>query len=139
MQMIHDAMILHFDQIPAGTAQQKRYDGRSKRFFKSKTLQQAEDAYMTQLFEFRPQQPLQGAVALHIEFMYSIKDKKKKGKWKTSKPDVDNVAKLLIDCMTRCGFWVDDSQVVILRLAKRYTIQDEASIHIYYREVFDDE
>ena len=137
--MIHDAMILHFDQIPAGTAQQKRYDGRSKRFFKSKTLQQTEDAYMSQLFEYRPQQPLQGAVSLHIEFMYSIKDKKKKGKWKTSKPDVDNVAKLLIDCMTRCGFWVDDSQVVILRLAKRYTIQDEASIHIYYREVFDDE
>lgn len=33
------------------------------------------------------------------------------GEWKTTKPDTDNMIKLLKDCMTRTGFWVDDAQV----------------------------
>lgn len=33
-------------------------------------------------------------------------------RWKTSKPDTDNLIKMLKDCMTRTGFWEDDSQVV---------------------------
>ena len=29
-----------------------------------------------------------------------------------TKPDTDNLQKLLKDCMTKCGFWKDDAQVV---------------------------
>lgn len=32
-------------------------------------------------------------------------------RWKTTKPDTDNIIKLFKDCMTRVGFWQDDALV----------------------------
>lgn len=37
---------------------------------------------------------------------------------KPTRPDLDNVAKLLLDAMTKAGYWHDDAQVVELSLAK---------------------
>ena len=34
------------------------------------------------------------------------------GEYRTSKPDTDNLQKLLKDCMTATGFWKDDALVV---------------------------
>ena len=34
------------------------------------------------------------------------------GEYKYTKPDTDNLQKLLKDCMTFCGFWQDDALVV---------------------------
>lgn len=34
------------------------------------------------------------------------------GEYRTSKPDTDNLQKLLKDCMTTVGFWKDDALVV---------------------------
>jgi len=31
--------------------------------------------------------------------------------WKTTKPDTDNLIKMLKDCMTTAGFWKDDAIV----------------------------
>lgn len=126
------------DQIPSGTAQMKRYDGRSKRFFMSRKLQQTYDTYMEALSEHRPECPIQGAVQLGLIFCYSIKDKKKRGKYKTSRPDCDNVGKILIDCMTRSGFWLDDCQIVRLNVTKQYSEGERAYIIVDYKEVFDD-
>ena len=36
-------------------------------------------------------------------------------------PDVDNLAKAVMDCMTSLQIWVDDAQVVELSVFKRYT------------------
>lgn len=33
------------------------------------------------------------------------------GEYRSSKPDTDNLQKLLKDCMTKCGFWKDDALV----------------------------
>ncbi|MEI6724619.1 MAG: RusA family crossover junction endodeoxyribonuclease [Actinomycetes bacterium] len=33
------------------------------------------------------------------------------GEWKETRPDTDNLLKLLKDCMTKLGFWTDDAQV----------------------------
>ena len=33
------------------------------------------------------------------------------GEYRTTKPDTDNLQKLLKDCMTAVGFWKDDAQV----------------------------
>ena len=33
------------------------------------------------------------------------------GEYKTTKPDTDNLLKMLKDEMTKAGFWEDDSQV----------------------------
>lgn len=41
-------------------------------------------------------------------------------KWHTSKPDVDNLAKAVMDALTQLGVWEDDSQVVRLDVGKVY-------------------
>lgn len=133
--MLSDYFILTFDQIPSGTAQMKRYDGRSGHFFKSARLQQTENTYLALLSEHAPEKPSECPIALSIEFRYSAKSKKLRGTWKTSRPDVDNVAKLLIDCMTKAGFWKDDSQIVRLTLEKNYSEKELAEIVVTWREV----
>lgn len=40
--------------------------------------------------------------------------------WHRSKPDVDNLAKLVLDAMTRTGWWVDDACVSELCVRKHY-------------------
>lgn len=35
------------------------------------------------------------------------------GDYKTTRPDLDNMEKLLKDCMTDAGFWHDDAQVCV--------------------------
>lgn len=137
-EMIADYFTMTFDEMPKGTAQMKRYDGRSGHYFKSKRLMQTEKIYMDALAEHRPKEPASGPISLSIHFHYSTKTKKRKGTWKTSRPDVDNIAKLLIDCMTKSGFWVDDSQIVRLSLSKQYSTKAEAEIYVTYREVEDD-
>lgn len=38
------------------------------------------------------------------------------------KPDVDNIAKAVLDALNQCGIWRDDAQVVKLACEKRYAI-----------------
>lgn len=135
--MISGYIIITMDQIPKGTAQMKRYDGRSKHYFKSARLQQTEDFYLNELRAYAPTAPITGAVSLSIDFDYFTPTKKKRGTWKTTRPDVDNIAKLLIDCMTKLGFWADDSQVARLRVSKHYAEDDNAQITISWREAFE--
>ena len=39
----------------------------------------------------------------------------------TSKPDLDNLEKAVLDALTNVGMWRDDSQVVFVAKEKRYT------------------
>lgn len=94
---------------------------------------------MNELRSYAPTAPITGAVSLSIDFDYFTPTKKRRGKWKTTRPDCDNVAKLLIDCMTKLGFWVDDSQVARLRVSKRYAEGEQAQITISWRELVDDD
>ena len=133
--MLSDYFILTFEQIPSGTAQMKRYDGRRGHFFKSARLMQTEATYMGRLLPHCPKEPSELPIALSLEFRYSAKSKQLRGTWKTSRPDVDNIAKLLIDCMTKSGFWKDDSQIVRLTLEKNYSEKELAEIVVTWREV----
>ena len=136
--MISGYIILTMDQIPKGTAQQKRFDGRTKHYFKSARLQQTEDFYLNELRPYAPTAPITGAVSLSIDFDYFTPTKKRRGKWKITRPDVDNIAKLLIDCMTKLGFWLDDAQVARLVVNKRYSNTEQAQITISWRELVDE-
>jgi len=79
-----------------------------------------------------PQSLLRGAIVLHLHFFckrpkyhyrtgkYShlINDKHKLV-FKTSKPDIDNLVKYYMDCMTNM-IWEDDCQIVQLSCSKKY-------------------
>lgn len=62
-----------------------------------------------------PEEKYTGAVRLTVKWCFPhTKESGKQGEWswKTTKPDTDNLNKLLKDCMTNLGFWVDDALVV---------------------------
>lgn len=46
--------------------------------------------------------------------------------WYHGRKDVDNIAKAVLDAMTRAGVWVDDDQVADLRVVKVRAAQGEA-------------
>ena len=66
---------------------------------------------MAHLVQYAPLVPLQGAVRLMVKWCFPITGKHEDGEWKTTKPDTDNLQKLLKDCMTDLGYWKDDAQV----------------------------
>lgn len=66
---------------------------------------------MAHLGQYAPLVPLQGAVRLMVKWCFPITGKHEDGEWKTTKPDTDNLQKLLKDCMTDLGYWKDDAQV----------------------------
>ena len=47
-----------------------------------------------------------------------------------NKPDADNLAKAVLDCLTQIGMWRDDGQVCVLHVEKRYARIGSARITI---------
>lgn len=74
-------------------------------------LQAARSKFMAYLGQHAPEKPMQGAVRLMVKWCFPITGKHADGQWKITKPDTDNLQKLLKDCMTDLGFWKDDAQV----------------------------
>lgn len=74
-------------------------------------LKAARIKLMAHLGKHAPALPLQGAVRLVVKWCFPITGSHIDGQWKTTKPDTDNLQKLLKDCMTLCGYWKDDAQV----------------------------
>lgn len=74
-------------------------------------LKAARIKLMAHLGKHTPALPLQGAVRLVVKWCFPITGSHIDGQWKTTKPDTDNLQKLLKDCMTLCGYWKDDAQV----------------------------
>jgi Holliday junction resolvase RusA-like endonuclease len=71
-----------------------------------------------------PDTPIEGPVCIELDF-YLPRPKKISRRKDfsgpvpcTSKPDIDNLAKAVLDAMTTIGWWHDDAQVASLRLEK---------------------
>lgn len=112
--------------MPKGTAQQK---GEAIRYrnglpyiqhYKKEKVSAMRHELVLRLKRHAPRNPAAGPVRLYVCFYFDVKDRKLWGKYKTTRPDVDNIIKELIDAMTACRFWQDDSQVARLEVAKIY-------------------
>ena len=58
-----------------------------------------------------PERPLKGPLQLMVKWCFPIVGPHEDGEPKTSRPDTDNLQKLLKDCMTAEHFWTDDALV----------------------------
>jgi len=47
-----------------------------------------------------------------------------------SRCDVDNLSKVVLDKITRSGYWVDDNQVIFLSVRKRWAYYEKAGCEI---------
>ena len=124
--MIHFRIDIH---PPRTTAQGKRavnLPGKGIRFFKTRQQSAAETTYAALVYPHRPSEPMQGPIGIRIRFVMPWRKSEPKRnrahgwRWHTTRPDVDNMAKALIDVMGQCGFWGDDSQLASICLEKHW-------------------
>lgn len=73
-----------------------------------KTARQKLKAYLGQHV---PEQKFKGPVRLTTWWCFPVKGRHKDGEYRTSRPDTDNLVKMLKDVMTELHFWKDDAQV----------------------------
>ena len=88
-------------------------------------MKEAKKLLIAHLLPHRPDKPLTGPVSLSTVWLFPKGKSHRHGEWRITKPDTDNLQKLLKDCMTRCGYWKDDAQVVREAVEKRWS--DEPS------------
>jgi len=93
----------------------KAYDPRDSKNYK--------DNVAAQLMQQKPTYIDSDAIALGLVFLLPRpKSLKKTIVWHTKKPDIDNLIKAVMDA-AKGILWRDDSQVVRLRAAKQYTVE----------------
>lgn len=80
-------------------------------FYEPAKLKDARAKLTAYLSKYKPEKSYTNAVRLVSKWFWLTEGKHKDGEWKTTKPDTDNLIKLLKDCMTDVGFWKDDALV----------------------------
>ena len=89
-------------------------------FYDTPRLKATRALYESALRPFCPAQPLEGALALTVWWYFPSK-LHREGEMRITRPDTDNLEKLLKDCMTHVGFWKDDAQVCHETVVKQWT------------------
>ncbi|HCW27688.1 MAG TPA: RusA family crossover junction endodeoxyribonuclease [Lachnoclostridium sp.] len=79
-------------------------------FYEPADLKAARQKLIGHLAGYKPGHPFEHGVRLMVKWCFP-RGKHKNGEYRITKPDTDNLQKLLKDCMTECGFWKDDAQV----------------------------
>jgi Holliday junction resolvase RusA-like endonuclease len=79
-------------------------------FYDPPELKAARSKLTGYLAQHKPEKSFDGGVRLVVKWCFP-RGKHKNGEYRITKPDTDNLQKLLKDCMTACGFWKDDAQV----------------------------
>lgn len=81
-------------------------------FYKPPKLQRAESHLKNALLRHAPDRPIRNQpIRLIVKWLFPYTCGHRHGEYKLTRPDTDNLQKLLKDCMTDLGFWVDDSLV----------------------------
>lgn len=139
-------LVLDVDPASLPTAQQKGVTRRGRVYTKAKVLRAKEtlvrairdaffgDRYKVCVADFgrgplaaTPGRSLPWEVA--IEYVYGLRSTPvfQEGYPKVTRPDLDNLTKLVLDSLTAsCCFFVDDAQVVSLATLKRHARASEA-------------
>lgn len=103
-------------KIPTTTHQQKqvRVVKGKPIFYEPADLQQARADLTDHLAQFKPKEPLHGDIQLVVKWCFPLIEGSQDGEFKHTKPDLDNLMKLLQDCMNSLDFFDDDRYIVSL-------------------------
>lgn len=108
---------------PTATAQEKKVrivKGKPV-FYDPPAVKAAREKLTAHLAGHRPEKPMNGPIELRTLWLFPKGKTHRHGEWRITKPDTDNLQKLLKDCMTKVGFWHDDAQVVREIAEKRWS------------------
>ncbi len=108
---------------PTATAQEKqvRVVGGRPVFFDPAPVKEAKKLLTASLLPHRPERPFSCPISLSTIWLFPKGKSHRHGEWRATRPDTDNLQKLLKDCMTRCGFWYDDALVAQESVEKKWS------------------
>jgi Holliday junction resolvase RusA-like endonuclease len=98
---------------PTTTHQQKQVTVRNGKpvFYEPEDLKAARAKLVAHLGQHVPTVKYTKAIRLMTKWCFPITGSRRNGEYKYTKPDTDNLQKLLKDCMTTSGYWEDDALV----------------------------
>ena len=115
---------------PTATAQMHKVT-RQGRFYDPPEVADARDKLCAHLAQNVPEKPLTGSLRLYAKWCFPAWDgKHASGEPKITRPDTDNLQKLLKDCMTDVGFWKDDALVAEEFVGKYWADMEHTGIYI---------
>lgn len=119
---------------PTATAQEKKIAVRNGRTFvyDNPRVKQAKQLLTLELMKHKPSAPLKGPLLLQV--MWDFPKGRHECGWKTTRPDTDNLNKMLKDVMTKCGYWTDDAQVCAEQIYKTWADTPGIAITLYELE-----
>lgn len=100
--------------------------GKGSRLYDSDELKAAKKELLYLFKPFRPSTPLDGPLYLDLTFTWpwlmdhGPKIRAKPRVWRDTKPDIDNLTKLALDCLAALEFMVNDSRICRLAVAKYF-------------------
>lgn len=118
---------------PRTTAQQKRVvvtsKGKQLRY-EDDALKAAHEKLRAYLAPQRPQQPIRGPIRLIVKWLFMDAGRRyRDGAYKTTRPDTDNLQKMLKDVMTECHYWCDDAQVAS-EIVEKFWVRKHPGIYV---------
>lgn len=105
------SFFMAMERIPTATGQERGYNRKTDTYYEHAGAKQARAKLNGHLAKYRPETPLTGPLRLTVKWCFPETKTHPAGTWKTTRPDTDNLQKILKDEMTRLGFWKDDAQV----------------------------
>jgi Holliday junction resolvase RusA-like endonuclease len=98
---------------PTSTAQMRKVTIRNGKpiFYYPLELITIRLKFESHLAPYTPKEKYTGAVRLIVKWCFPISGKHQNGEYKTTRPDTDNLQKMLKDVMTDLGYWTDDALV----------------------------
>ena len=115
------------------THQMKQVNFKNKTIYEPPELKAARSTLMAHVGQFSIGEPLTGPLRLTVKWLFPITGKHHDGQYKDTKPDTDNLNKLLKDCMTDLRFWKDDAQVASEIIEKFWS--EKTGIYIRIEEL----
>lgn len=101
-------------------------------FYDGPELEEARRKLTAHLAKHRPEERYERGVRLIVKWCFP-RGRHKDGEYRITKPDTDNLQKLLKDCMTVAGFWKDDA-LVASEIAEKFWA-DIPGIYIQIEEL----
>lgn len=105
---------------PTVTAQERKVTIRNGKphFYDPPEVVSAKAKMVAYLAKYRPDVPYETGVRLHVMWCFP-RGRHKDGEYRITKPDTDNLQKMLKDVMTDLHFWKDDA-LVCCELTEKY-------------------
>lgn len=96
---------MEMEKVPTVTAQERRVRAVKGKpvFYDLPRIKSAKALLVAHLKQHRPSKPYDSGVRLRVSRLFP-KGRHKDGEYRITKPDTDNLQKMLKGCMTLCGF-----------------------------------